>query len=153
MSELTGIENAVAILNGSPDYPKIQGKVKFRQTRRGVIVSVQISGLPVKSKCKGNFYGFHIHEGESCSGNILDPFADAKAHYNPDGCPHPFHSGDLPSLLGNRGFVLMSFMTDKFTVSEIVGHTVIIHEDPDDFSSSPSGNSGKKIACGVIRED
>ena len=45
----------------------------------------------------------------------------------------------------------MNFLTDRFTLKEIIGRTVVIHSMPDDFTSQPSGNSGEKIACGVIK--
>lgn len=46
---------------------------------------------------------------------------------------------------------MMKFYTDKFTVEDIIGKSVLIHENPDDYRSQPAGNSGKRIACGVIR--
>lgn len=79
-----------------------------------------------------------------------DPFADAMSHYNPNDCEHPHHAGDLPPLFGNDGFALLLFLTSRFSVDEIIGKTVIIHDQPDDFTTQPSGNSGTKIACGVI---
>jgi len=145
--------NAFAIIKGDNDHPHIRGTVKFRQTPRGVLVSAEISGLPTRPGrlCEGNVFGFHIHEGKKCSGDNSDPFADAMSHYDPNDCPHPLHSGDLPPLFGNRGYAQMSFLTDRFTVREIIGRVVIIHDQPDDFTSQPSGNSGTKIACGVIK--
>ena len=103
------------------------------------------------TNCKGKFFGFHIHEGTSCTGNSKDEFANSKSHYNPTNCPHPFHSGDLPPLLENNGFAYSSFLVNKFTIKEIIGKTIIIHSLPDDFNSQPSGNSGTKIACGKIK--
>lgn len=44
----------------------------------------------------------------------------------------------------------MKFFTDKFVPSDIIGRAVIIHENPDDYRTQPAGNSGKRIACGVI---
>ena len=90
-----------------------------------------------------------IHEGSDC-GKIN--FSDSKSHYNSDGTPHPKHAGDLPTLMlcGNRAH--LSILTDRFKVSDIIGRTVIIHNMPDDFTSQPSGNSGEKIACGVIKK-
>lgn len=67
-------------------------------------------------------------------------------------CPHPLHVGDLPPLLENNGYAYMSVLTNKFKISDIIGKTVIIHDMPDDSTTQPSGNSGKKIACGVIRK-
>ena len=80
-----------------------------------------------------------------------DPLANAMSHYNPDGCVHPYHAGDLPPLFGNDGLALSLFLTNRFSVDEVIGRTVIIHDHPDDFVTQPSGNSGAKIACGVIR--
>lgn len=80
-----------------------------------------------------------------------DPFANAMAHYDPEGCPHPYHAGDMPPLFGNNGFAFSAFITDRFSIREIIDKTVIIHSAPDDFMTQPSGNSGAKIACGVIK--
>ena len=89
--------------------------------------------------------------GISCSGNAEDEFADALTHYNPNHCLHPSHAGDFPPLLQNNGYAYMSFLTNQFRVKDILGKVVIIHDSPDDFTSQPSGNSGKKIACGKIK--
>lgn len=142
---------AAAVIQGSEEYPDIRGDVYFYQLWDNVFVMAEVTGLPVsEGDCQSPVFGFHIHEGESCSGNSEDAFADAMAHYNPHGCPHPYHSGDLPPLFGNDGYAFCAFITNRFTVSEIVGRTVIIHGKPDDFTTQPSGNAGKKIACGQI---
>ncbi len=143
---------AMAVVNGSADYPDINGTVTFVQKKNGVLVTASISDLPQGSaeSCSSRIFGFHIHEGNSCTGNAQDPFANAKTHYNPYGCAHPFHAGDLPPLFENDGYAYLSVLTNRFSISEIIGRTVIIHDMPDDFTSQPSGNSGTKIACGVI---
>lgn len=144
--------SAYAYISGSEQYPKITGLAKFHQTNSGVIVSVNISGLPSPHKvCGSPIFGMHIHDGKSCTGNEKDPFADAMTHYNPDNCPHPYHAGDLPPLFGANGYAFSSFLTDRFSVKQIIGKTIIIHSSPDDFTTQPAGNSGKKIACGVIK--
>lgn len=144
--------DAAAAVRGSADYPNINGRVLFYNTRQGVIVFTVVTGLPISSdKCKGSVFAFHIHSGASCTGNQSDPFAGAGAHYNPQNCPHPFHAGDMPPLFGNNGYAMSLFLTDRFTVDEIIGKTVIIHKNPDDFATQPSGNAGIKIACGEIR--
>ncbi len=143
--------DARAIVAGNPDYSSIHGSVSFYQTPDGVVLLAQIHGLPTgDGPCAPDIFGFHIHEGRSCSGSSEDPFADTGGHYNPKGCPHPAHAGDLPPLFGNRGNAFMAFLTDRFTVREVVGRTVVIHASPDDFTTQPSGNSGEKIACGRI---
>lgn len=141
---------AAAKLSGSDKYPEIYGTVTFKQTENGVMVCAEVFNLPKGEECGGKVFGFHIHEGTSCSGNEKDPFADAKGHYNPKNCPHPYHAGDLPPLFGNNGYAAMSVLTDRITVEEIIAKVIIVHSMPDDFTSQPSGNSGEKMACGVI---
>jgi Cu-Zn family superoxide dismutase len=103
--------------------------------------------------CGGNIFAFHVHAGGSCSGTPEDPFENTGAHYNPQGCEHPEHAGDLPPLFENNGYAYSVFFTDRFTAEESIGRTAIIHSLPDDFHTQPSGNSGKKIACGEIKRN
>ncbi|MEA4921544.1 MAG: superoxide dismutase family protein [Clostridiaceae bacterium] len=143
--------NAYARVSGSPQYPGIYGTIRFYQTGSGVYIVAQIKGLPQgDDKCASNIFGFHVHQKSPCSGTSEDPFANVGPHYNPEGCPHPAHAGDLPPLFGNKGCAFMSVLTDRFTVDEIIGRSVIIHGSPDDFTTQPSGDSGIKIACGQI---
>ncbi|NCC87734.1 MAG: superoxide dismutase family protein [Clostridia bacterium] len=145
--------DAISIIKGSKAYSNINGKVMFYQTNQGVLVVADILGLPSPiEKCANPVFAFHIHEGESCTGDMLDDFANAMKHYNPNNCPHPYHAGDLPPLFGNDGTAFSAFLTNRFTVKEVVGRTIIIHDKPDDFTTQPSGNSGNKIACGKIRK-
>lgn len=144
--------DAIAKLSGSSDYPDIKGIVHLFQTKKGVILATRVTGLPNKTNtCNSNIFGFHIHEGTACTGNAEDPFAETGGHYNPSNCSHPHHAGDLPPLFGNNGFALMSLLTNRFTVADVIGHTVVVHRNPDDFTTQPAGNSGPKIACGIIR--
>ena len=152
LSVLRGRPQATASMAGSEGRPEISGTVRFYQVNEGVIVWAEINGLPLPERpCQERIFGFHIHQGTDCAGNMDDPFADAMSHYNPGGCEHPYHAGDLPPLFGSDGFALSLFLTDRFSVNEVMGRTVIIHDHPDDFTTQPSGNSGTKIACGVIR--
>mgnify|MGYP004726333057 FL=1 len=144
--------NSAADISGGENYPGIRGRVIFRQQKNGVLVTADIYGLPTGEKgCDSGVFGFHIHEGEDCGSNGQEPFSNTKGHYNPGDCPHPYHAGDLPPLFENDGYAYMSFLTNRFTATEIIGRTVVIHLKPDDFHSQPSGNSGEKIACGVIK--
>ncbi len=141
---------AIAQLHGSPDYPALYGTVVFHPFRTGVLVSAELFHLPEqKSGC--DIFAFHIHEGHSCRGTSTDPFGDSGGHYNPTGRLHPCHAGDLPPLFGCHGYAYLSVFTDRFTLDEIIGRVVIVHSNPDDFTTDPSGNAGSKIACGVIR--
>ncbi len=142
---------AFAKIKGSNDYPQINGTVYFYKVQAGILVCMQLNGLPVSDKiCKKPIFAVHIHSGDSCTGNDTDPFANAKTHYNPNGCSHPYHAGDMPPIFGANGFGFSAFLTNRFSAQEIIGKTVIIHSAPDDFTTQPSGNSGIKIACGVI---
>ena len=139
--------DAVARIRGGIDVPQVTGCVRFYQENGYVLVVARISGLPRESET--GFFGFHIHQGESCSGA---DFSGTGSHYNPLEMPHPEHAGDLPPLLSCHGCAYLSFKTDRLSVQEILGRTVVIHSDPDDFHTQPAGNAGKKIACGVICE-
>ena len=148
---LRQMPSAMAILQGSESYPEIMGNIKFYQLQNGVLVVAEVYGLPNYTEyCDQPIFAFHIHEGSSCSGNASDYFGDVGMHYNPYDCRHPYHAGDMPPLFGVNGSALSAFLTDRFTVSEIIGKTVILHDSPDDLITQPSGNAGNKIACGEI---
>ncbi len=145
--------DAVAIIKGSAAYPGIRGLVRFYQTDHGVYVITSVTGLPLgDGVCDGRVFAMHIHDGESCLGRSgTEAFPNAGMHFNPDGCEHPYHAGDLPQLFSANGIAMCSVLTNRFKAKEIVGKTVIIHSRPDDFVSQPAGNAGEKIACGVIQ--
>ena len=134
---------AFAKISGGLDYPDINGIVQFYQLQEGIVVLADIEGLP---KTDTNIFAFHVHEGEDCKNN----FQNSGGHFNPTNQPHPNHAGDMPPLFSNNGNAWIAFFTQRFNINEILGKTIIIHNQPDDFTSQPSGNSGTKIACGKI---
>lgn len=136
--------NAIARIKSNNNNFNIDGTVKFYQKRGFVLIEANIKGLPKNSS---GFFGFHIHEGTDCSGEL---FADTKGHYNPLNTSHPNHAGDLPPLLLSGNSAYMTVATDQFDIEDIIGRTVVIHDNYDDFTTQPSGNAGTKIACGVI---
>lgn len=136
---------AVAYVRGGADAPNLTGQVRFYQEPGSVLVTADIAGLPQNSET--GFFGFHIHEGSSCAGA---GFPQTGSHYNPQQAAHPRHAGDLPPLLQHQGHAHLEVRTDRFRVRDILGRTVVIHSDPDDFHTQPAGNAGTKIACGVI---
>ena len=96
-------------------------------------------------------HGFHIHEFGRCkAGNPANPFQSAGGHWNPTLQPHGNHAGDFPVLFSHDGRAIMCFFTDRFRPQDVVGPSVVIHENPDDFRTQPAGASGKRLACGVI---
>lgn len=121
----------------------VRGTVRFLQRRDGVLITAEITGLP-----QTGFFGFHIHEGKSCGG---PKFSETGSHYNPQNTAHPEHAGDLPPLLSAGGKAYLSVLTNRFSLAQVMGRTVVIHSEPDDFTTQPAGNSGEKIACGVIQ--
>ena len=144
---------ASAKIVGGPSHPGISGRVDFFPANNGVLVVAEVRGLPMKDEaCPAEVFAFHIHEGSNCTGNADDPFSNVGAHFNPKSCPHPAHAGDLPPLFGNEGYAFMVVYTDRFSVRDVIGRTIIIHSKPDDFTTQPSGNSGQKIACGQIKD-
>lgn len=149
---LTRSPDAVARLRGGPDYPAVQGWVYFYQTPFGTLVAAEAEGLPhQEGKCENHFFGFHIHQGGRCAGGTREePFADTDGHYNPDQCRHPQHAGDLPPLMEEDGRAFMTVLAGQLSVRNILGLSVVLHIDPDDFHTQPAGNSGIKMACGII---
>ena len=142
---------AKAHIKGGKKFPNINGIVTFKETKDGVLITAKVHGLPKSvNSCTGRFFGFHIHEGISCTGTLDDEFSNSKSHLNTTNCPHPFHIGDLPPLIENNGYAYMTVLINKFKIKDILGKVVIIHDSPDDFITQPSGDSGTKIACGKI---
>lgn len=137
--------SAIAHICGSHEDSCIRGTIRFLQQCHGVLIEASITGLP---RNELGFFGFHIHEGENCCG---DGFPNTGGHYNPGKTLHPNHAGDLPPLLADWGKAYMKVYTERFCVDDIIGKTVVIHENADDFHTQPSGNAGRKIACGTIR--
>ena len=129
------------------------GTLTFVQWGEVVKVSGSISGLK-----PGAEHGFHVHEkGDCSSGDGLS----AGGHFNPGGKPNghhgmgEHHTGDLPSLKADAsGVAAIHFESRTIRVggsaNDIVGKGLIVHRDPDDFKTQPTGNAGPRLACAVI---
>lgn len=142
---------ARAQMRGDAQHPQLRGTVSFYACSRGTVVLAELWGLPYDaSPCAPNIFAMHLHAGGSCDGHDAMAFSDAGGHYNPDGCAHPAHAGDLPPLFGNRGYAWQGCYTERFTPQEVIGKTVIVHARRDDFTSQPAGDAGERIGCGVI---
>jgi Cu-Zn family superoxide dismutase len=147
---------AVANIQGGPLAPQISGIVQFTEVPGGTWVSVWVTGLPAyQPGANGRQpigpHGFHLHQFGNCQvGDPRNPFVAAGEHWNPTNQPHGNHAGDFPVLFSNDGTAIMGFFTNKFQVDDVVGKSVIIHENPDDYRTQPAGNSGRRLACGVI---
>ena len=147
---------AAANIKGGPLAPSITGVVYFKDVPGGVMVTVDVKGLPgfqpaTDKRPQIGPFGFHIHENGDCeAGDPNNPFTKSGGHYNPTNQPHGNHAGDFPVLFSNNGRAYMSFFTNKFKTADIKGRSVIIHESPDDYRTQPAGASGKRLACGII---
>src|SRR5687767_4400967 len=132
---------------------KTIGEADFEQVGNKVRVVIFVEGLR-----PGQEHGLHIHEkGDCSSGDGMS----AGGHFNPHGKPHGHpksserHAGDLPSLSANKqGRAKVQVEVDGLTVApgpaSVVGRAVIVHADPDDYKTQPTGNAGARLACGVI---
>ena len=129
------------------------GQVKFVSLGDRVRISGEVRGL-----VPGKTHGFHVHEKGDCSSG--DGMSTG-GHFNPTGQAHGAHGqgahhvGDLPSLTADaQGVARFTYETSTFAVangaSDVVGRGLIVHRDPDDFKTQPTGNSGPRIACAVI---
>jgi Cu-Zn family superoxide dismutase len=131
---------------------KVIGEVTFQQVGDKVRVTAQLIRLPANGE-----FGFHIHEkGDCSSGDGMS----AGGHFNPFGKPHgrgaERHAGDMPNLKSDaKGKAKLSVDLDIITLksgpASIVGRGVIVHAQPDDYTSQPVGNAGARLACGVIK--
>lgn len=129
------------------------GTVTFMQTGSRVLVQGEVRGLKPNAQ-----HGFHVHEkGDCSSGDGMS----AGGHFNPTGQPHgshaaaAHHAGDLPSLQADAsGVARFRFESATIAVgsgaSDVSGRALIVHRDPDDFSTQPTGNAGPRLACAVI---
>jgi Cu-Zn family superoxide dismutase len=148
---LPGPRTAAAYVRGGPSAPALRGEVFFRDTPVGVWVQADFTGFPDEGVSR--FHGFHIHETGDCAPGAAGDFSAAGGHYDPGGAPHPAHAGDMPPLLSTRGGAArMCFVTDRFTVADILNRSVVVHAAPDDFKTQPGGASGARWGCGVVRE-
>jgi superoxide dismutase, Cu-Zn family len=130
----------------------VGGLVSFSQDGDKIRVRAEISGLTPGP------HGFHVHDKGDCSapdatsaGGHFNP--SGKAHGNPEQAEH--HAGDLPQLVADAsGVARITVDSDAFSITggstNIIGRSVVVHAAADDFKSQPAGNSGARIACGVI---
>ena len=148
---------AIANISGGPIRPQIKGMVFIKDVPFGAVVYANIQGLPSYQPAKGDIspigpFGFHIHKYGNCNiGESSNPFRGAGGHWNPTNQPHGNHAGDFPVLFSNNGRAIMEFFTNKFKVRDVIGKSIIIHENPDDYRTQPTGNAGRRLACGVIQ--
>lgn len=149
MLTMTKLPEAFALIRGGTEYPEISGVANFYRSRwdSGIVIEVELTHLPNTSQYSPRFMGLHIHENGDCSDNLTH----TGMHYNPTNAVHPYHVGDLPSVLNSNGYSYMAVYDGFLSIDELIDKSIILHGKRDDFTTQPSGDSGDKIACGVIR--
>jgi superoxide dismutase, Cu-Zn family len=137
-----------------------RGTVELWQDLDKIVhVEIQYTGMPPGP------HGIHFHAVGQCDGGGATPFSTAGAHYNPLGRQHGLdnvagpHAGDAPNFtVGEGGSGRASFTTDRVSLTDGStslfdddGSAIVIHAAADDQKSQPAGNSGGRIACGVVK--
>ncbi|MCI8781744.1 MAG: superoxide dismutase family protein [Lachnospiraceae bacterium] len=150
LSTLTATPDAYAIIQGGSSFPDLTGVINFYQTNwgMGLVIEAEFANLPNTTANAPRFLGFHLHENGTCNDN----FTNTGMHYNPTEADHPYHLGDFPSILNSNGYAYLAFYDGYLSLPAILGRSVIVHSQRDDFSSQPSGDSGDKIACGIVQK-
>jgi Cu-Zn family superoxide dismutase len=133
----------------------VTGTLSFIAEKNGVRVGGILKGLT-----PGTEQGFHIHEKGDCS---APDASSAGGHFNPTAQPHgnpktkgPKHLGDMVNLKADaQGTAKVDVLIEGATLqsgkpNDVAGKAVVVHQKPDDYTSQPSGNSGDRVACGVI---
>ena len=121
----------------------------------GVKLKLSLENIPFGA------HGVHFHEHAACDG---PDFKTAGAHFNPDGKQHGFqnpmghHAGDTPENVqvgedhhGDKTFILKDLSMDPNAPNSVIGTAIGVHEKADDMTTNPSGNSGNRIACAVVK--
>ncbi|MEE7560877.1 superoxide dismutase family protein, partial [Xanthomonas sp. Kuri4-2] len=133
----------------------VSGRVVLLPAMQGVRITGTVGGLR-----GGGQFGFHVHERGDCS--AVDA-SSAGGHFNPGAAAHgragagAHHLGDLDNLSANAegvaqiDTILQGASLGGGAVGDILGKAIVVHADPDDYRSQPSGNAGARLACGVIR--
>lgn len=132
----------------------VTGTVTFTPVGENTRVQAVVRGLTPGE------HGFHVHEVGDCS---APDASSAKGHFNPNNKSHGYyagndhHAGDIPNLVADKdGNAKYDAEVPRLHIATgpigIIGRSIVIHADPDDYKSQPAGNSGKRVACGVIEK-
>ncbi|MET0280529.1 MAG: superoxide dismutase family protein [Steroidobacteraceae bacterium] len=152
--ETPGTTMAQAVL-ASASGSKVAGQLNLTVGASGVVVAGELSGLTPNT-----VHGFHVHENGDCS---APDASSAGAHFNPGHAAHggpetaAKHLGDIPNVQSDaKGNAVVNATISGATLrdggaNDVFGKAVVVHAKRDDYKTQPSGDSGDRIACGVVR--
>ncbi len=153
-ASLWGSQPAARALLEPRSGSQASGSVTFTPIGNKLLIEASVAGLSPGE------HGFHVHESGDCS---APDATSAKGHFNPAGKLHGHHhlhhterhAGDLPNLVADAsGQARYRVEVDGLQLVSgpqgIIGRSIVIHAEPDDYRSQPTGNSGRRIACGAI---
>ncbi|MEN1941997.1 superoxide dismutase family protein [Luteimonas sp. MJ174] len=134
----------------------VTGEITFAAVDGGVTITGQVNGLTPNTE-----HGFHVHESGDCS---APDGTSAGGHFNPADSAHgrvssgEHHVGDTDNIRADdTGVARVDTRLDGATLADgaptdVLGRAVIVHADPDDYATQPTGNAGARLACGVITQ-
>lgn len=144
---------------------EVVGSASFAETPEGVTITVQSTSEGSGPGLEPGPHGIHIHETGECDASGDTPYESAGGHFNPTAASHgapedaESHAGDLGNLdVDEPGTFGLNVTTDKVSLEPSAansladddGSAIIIHAGEDDLQTDPSGESGERVACGVI---
>ena len=146
--------SATATLQGATSDPDFSGTITITPEGDGVKVVAHIEGVDTDG-----MHGLHVHENGLCEHGGDKHFTSAGGHFNPTGAEHacpptePRHAGDLGNVQITEGAGHLELTTTGLSLSgpnSVVGKAIILHTGEDDCKTQPTGNSGDRLACGVV---